>query len=143
MWSDSIRFSRAQRTVFYAIFGLLFVTGLVWQGLDSFCDTSHDAIAAAKSLQLKIHGVAGMAALVLIGMILSNHIRQAWPTHRNRPNGISLLGAVAILVVTGYALYYAGGEALRRWSGWIHLAVGLLLPFLILFHVIFGRRSRP
>ncbi len=142
MWSNSIRFSRAQRVVFYSVFALLFVTGVVWQCLDSFCDASRDAIGTAKNLQLKIHGAAGMAALILIGMILSNHIRQAWPSHRNRPNGISLLGAVTILVVTGYALYYAGGEALRRWSGWIHLAVGLLFPFLIFLHVFFGRRSR-
>jgi hypothetical protein len=35
------------------------------------------------------------------------------------------LGGFGILTVTGYGLYYAGGESLRAWTSWIHLAVGI------------------
>jgi hypothetical protein len=43
---------------------------------------------------------------------------------RNRANGSIFLSAFAVLTITGYGLYYAGGERLRAWTSWIHLAVG-------------------
>jgi len=46
------------------------------------------------------------------------------------------------LTVTGYGLYYAGGEMLRAWTSWIHLGIGLALPILLLVHIFLGRRTR-
>ena len=54
-----------------------------------------------------------------------------------------ILSAFAVLTITGYGLYYAGGERLRAWTSWIHLAVGLALPILLLIHIFLGRRTRP
>jgi hypothetical protein len=65
-----------------------------------------------------------MAILVLIGMLLNGHVRFAWRARRNRANGSMFLGTFAILTITGYGLYYAGGERLRASTSWIHLAVG-------------------
>jgi hypothetical protein len=84
-----------------------------------------------------------MAVLVLIGMLLSGHVRFAWRARRNRANGSVFLSVFAVLTVTGYGLYYAGGEMLRQWTSWIHLVVGLALPILLLIHIFLGRRTRP
>ena len=92
---------------------------------------------------MKIHGAAAMAVLVLIGMLLSGHVRSAWRARRNRANGSVFLSVFAVLTVTGYGLYYAGGEMLREWTSWIHLVVGLALPILVLIHIFLGRRTRP
>jgi hypothetical protein len=92
---------------------------------------------------MKIHGAAAMAVLVLIGMLLSGHVRFAWRARRNRANGSVFLSAFAILTITGYGLYYAGGEGLRAWTSWSHLALGLVLPILLLIHIFLGRRTRP
>jgi glucose uptake protein GlcU len=92
---------------------------------------------------MKIHGAAAMAVLVLIGMLLSGHVRFAWRARRNRANGSVFLSAFAVLTITGYGLYYAGGEMLREWTSWIHLALGLALPILLLIHIFLGRRTRP
>jgi hypothetical protein len=83
-----------------------------------------------------------MATLLLIGMLLGTHARFAWRARRNRLNGSVLLTALGILILTGYFLYYAGNESLRAWSSWIHIGVGLFLPFAVLLHVLVGRRSR-
>jgi hypothetical protein len=91
---------------------------------------------------MKIHGAAAMAILVLIGMLLSGHVRFAWRARRNRANGSVFLSAFAVLTITGYGLYYAGSEKLRAWTSWIHLAVGLALPILLLIHILLGRRTR-
>ena len=54
-------------------------------------------------------------------------------------NGSLFLGAFGILTVTGYGLYYAGGESLRAWTSWIHLAVGLALPLLLIASTFLAR----
>jgi hypothetical protein len=87
-------------------------------------------------------GAASMAILVLIGMLLNGHVRFAWRARRNRANGLIFLSVFAVLIATGYGLYYAGGEKLRAWTSLIHLAVGLALPFFLLTHIFLGRRTR-
>jgi hypothetical protein len=32
---------------------------------------------------------------------------------------------------------------LRAWTSWIHLAVGLALPLLLILHIWLGKRTRP
>ena len=97
----------------------------------------------AKAWAMKIPGAAAMAILVLVGMLLTGHVRFAWLARRNRGNGSLFLGTFGILTVTGYGLYYAGGESLRAWTSWIHLAVGLALRVLLLLHIWLGKRTRP
>ena len=92
---------------------------------------------------MKTHGAAAMAILVLVGMLLTGHVRFAWRARRNRGNGALFLGTFGILTVTGYGLYYAGGERLRAWTSWIHLALGLALPLLLILHIWLGKRTRP
>ncbi len=79
-----------------------------------------------------------MAALLVLGA-LGSHIRRGWSADKNRLSGGLLIAANAFLIVTGYGLYYAGGEGLRewlsRWHGWVGLGVFLLL----LAHVVAGR----
>ena len=84
-----------------------------------------------------------MGILVLIGMLLTGHVRFAWRARRNRGNGSLFLSALAVLSVTGYGLYYAGDESLREWTSWIHLGVGLALPLFLILHVWLGKKTRP
>ena len=64
-------------------------------------------------------------------------------SRRNRVNGALFLGVFGILTLTGYGLYYAGGETLRAWTGWIHLWLGLVLPLFLAIHILLGKRTRP
>ena len=140
---DSIRLKRLQRYFLYAVLALLFLSGVAWAYWSYLAASPGDFEVSAKTWAMKIHGAAAMAVLVLIGMLLSAHVKFAWRAHRNRANGSVFLGAFAILTITGYGLYYAGGEGLRAWTSWIHLVVGLALPILLLIHIFLGRRSRP
>ena len=102
-----------------------------------------DFETTAKTWAIKIHGAAAMAILVLIGTLLTGHVKFAWRARRNRGNGAFLLGVFGVLSITGYGLYYAGGEKLRAWASWIHLGVGLSIPLLIVLHLVLGKRKRP
>jgi hypothetical protein len=139
---DSIRLKRSQRYFLYAVLALLFLSGVGW-AYWNYLRSPGDFETSAKSWAMKIHGAAAMAILVLIGMLLNGHVKFAWCARRNRVNGSVFLSTFAVLTLTGYGLYYAGGEGLRAWTGWIHLAVGLALPILLLIHTFLGRRTRP
>ena len=140
---DSIRLKRLQRYVLYAVLALLFLSGVAWTYWTYLAASPGDFETIAKAWAMKIHGAAAMAVLVLIGMLLSAHVRFAWRARRNRANGSVFLSVFAVLTATGYGLYYAGGEMLREWTSWIHLVVGLALPILLLIHIFLGRRTRP
>jgi len=134
---------RLQRYFLYAVLALVFLSGVVWGYWNYFVASPGDFEISAKAWAMKIHGGAAMAVLVLIGMLLNVHVRFAWRAGRNRINGSIFLSALAILTISGYGLYYAGGERLRARTSWIHLAVGLVLPILLLIHILLGRKTRP
>jgi hypothetical protein len=140
---DSIRLKRLQRYSLYAVLALLFLSGVVWTYWNYLAASPGNFETSAKTWAMKIHGAAAMAVLVLIGMLLSGHVKFAWRARRNRANGSVFLSAFAVLTITGYGLYYAGGEGLRAWTSWVHLALGLALPILLLIHIFLGRRTRP
>ena len=139
---DSIRLKSVQRYFLYAVLALLFLSGVAWAYWNYLAASPGDFETGAKALAMRIHGAAAMAVLVLVGMLLSTHVKFAWRARRNRANGSVFLSAFAVLTITGYGLYYAGGERLRAWTSWIHLAVGLALPILLLMHIFLGRRTR-
>jgi hypothetical protein len=125
------------------VVALLFFTGAAWAYWNDLVSLPGDFEMTAKAWAMKIHGAAAMAILVLVGMLLNGHVRFAWRARRNRGNGSLFLSAFGILTITGYGLYYAGGERLRAWTSWVHLAVGLALPLLLILHIWLGKRTRP
>src|SRR5437762_10802802 len=139
---DSIRLKPLQRYFLYAVVALLFFSGVAWAYWNYLAVSPGDFETSAKTWAMKLHGATAMAILVLIGMLLTGHVRFAWRAGRNRLNGSVFLSAFAVLTITGYGLYYAGGERLRAWTSWIHLAIGLVLPILLLIHIFLGRRTR-
>lgn len=140
---DLIRLKPVHRRLLYSVVALLFLTGAAWAYWNFFVPLPGDFERSAEAWALKIHGAAAMAILVLVGMLLTGHVRFAWRASRNRGNGWLFLAAFGILALTGYGLYYAGGESLRVWTSWIHLSVGLALPLLLILHIWLGKRTRP
>jgi magnesium-transporting ATPase (P-type) len=140
---DSIRLKRSQRYFLYVVLALLFLSGVAWAYWNYLPASPGDFEMSAKAWAMKIHGAAAMAMLVLVGMLLTGHVRFAWRARRNRGNGSLFLGVFGVLTITGYGLYYAGAETLRAWTSWVHLAVGLALPLLLILHIWLGKRTRP
>ena len=140
---DRIRLRHLQRYFLYAVLALIFLSGAAWAFWNYLAASPGDFETSAKAWAMKIHGAAAMAILVSVGMLLNEHVRLAWRARRNRANGSVFLSVFAFLTITGYGLYYAGGEKLRAWTSWIHLGIGLVLPILLLIHIFLGKRTRP
>jgi hypothetical protein len=131
-----VRLSVRFRAVLYLTIGALFVTGVVWLLLD------HAVWPETATYLLRLHGAAAMAILVLLGALLPLHVRAGWRRGRNVASGIVMLACNGVLVLTAFGLYYAGSDALRRWTSALHVAIGLGLPLLVAGHVVLGRRAR-
>jgi hypothetical protein len=124
---------------------LLFASGALWLLFHYFVrvhgeygDTPHPL----ESWWLRLHGAAAMLALAVLGSLLPIHVRRGWHQHKNLAAGIALSGVALLLILSGYALYYFGGEEARPWISALHWILGLGTPFLLLWHISAGRKTR-
>ena len=90
---------------------------------------------AIKAMVMKIHGGAAMASLVLIGSLMTEHIPSGWRGERNKVSGVSTLALFCVLGISGYVLYYAGGEVFRTVTSYVHLGTGIALLVPVIAHV--------
>lgn len=139
-----IQLSPRHKRWFYSVTITLFLSGAAWVlfGWLAEQDEAHaELIRSLKQWMLKLHGAAAMAFLVALGILIPAHIKRAWRVRRNRTNGVFFVTVMALLVATGYGLYYFGDERWRSAASWIHLILGFAAPALLAWHIWQGRRD--
>jgi hypothetical protein len=119
----------------------LLLTGLAWLAL-------HYGVGAGagelphplEAWCLRLHGLAAMAGLFLLGALAAAHVPQGWRLSRRwhlagqRRTGLWLCGLAALLVLSGYLLYYFAPDDLRPALGWAHAGLGIAMTSLVLWH---------
>lgn len=141
--AGSFRLSAAHEALVYAALGGLLASGAVWLVYHYLIPHGEVMVThPAETWSLRIHGALAMAALLLIGSLLRQHAAPAWQRRINRASGSVMLGAMLLLTLTGYLLYYAGSEALRDTASWLHWGVGLAMPAVLGLHIGLGGRLR-
>jgi hypothetical protein len=80
------------------------------------------------------HGLAAPVFLMVLGSLAPRHVPSGWQTGTRRGSAVTLGTAALILILTGWGLYYAGGDTLRQGIRWTHSALGMLLLPFFLFH---------
>jgi hypothetical protein len=88
---------------------------------------------------MRLHGAALLASLFFLGSIAPAHVSRGWRLARQRTTGLLMLGGMALLVASGYALYYFAPEPIRPALGNAHAALGLVLAGVLAWH---GRAPR-
>ena len=94
-----------------------------------------------ESWWLTLHGAAAMGFLIVFGTVLPVHARRAWHARLNYRSGLTVLGLVSLLVLSGLALYYLASEALRPWLSATHWIAGLVGVAVLIVHAVLGRRT--
>jgi uncharacterized membrane protein YfcA len=142
--ASSVRLSATHERWVIGTGTALLTTGALWLVFHYFITVRGDFGDTHHPLEawwLRLHGAAAMASLVVVGTLLPGHVRRAWELRSNYRTGLAVLFVAAVLVLTGYALYYASSEELRPWLSGVHWVGGLVgLPVLVL-HVLLGRRT--
>jgi hypothetical protein len=136
--SHAAKLPAAHRALAHAAFALSWVSGAVvlwaryWgRGEGPFGPERHPGSRPPPGLST---GWRRVSACLAVGSLLTRHVPAGWATGQRRPSAILLLAPVAGLALSGWGLYYAGHEGLRRVLEIAHAALGFLLPLPLLVH---------
>jgi len=140
-----VRLGRRHQHWVYGMAGLLFLSGAGWLVAHYFLAVPSefgDPHHPSEPWWLRVHGAAAMGFLVIVGTVLLHHVLRAWRLRNNHKSGLVFLGLLAALVLTGYALYYFGGEVARPWISKAHWIAGLVSAAALPIHVVLGRHRK-
>jgi hypothetical protein len=96
----------------------------------------------AEPWMMTAHGLFLIPVLLGIGGMFVAHIPKGWAHTYQRIAGIVLCAILALLISSGYLLYYAGGETFHAWTSIAHWTVGLILPIAFIWHYLNGLAAR-
>ena len=89
---------------------------------------------------MRLHGLGAFGGLFVLGALAAAHVPRGWRLGRRRRwagqrrSGLAICMAGALLVLSGYLLYYFASEALRPALGWAHALVGVAMALMIAVH---------
>ena len=141
----SARLGRRRRLVVYAVGLGVWLSGGLWLLFHYFFVQQGEFGPTVHPLEpwwLRLHGAFGFAALWMFGLLWGIHITKAWPYERRRWSGSIVTGIFLWLIITGYLLYYAGGENTRSIISLLHWTVGLGSPIAFVWHRVGSFRHR-
>jgi hypothetical protein len=122
-------------------------TGLWWLWIrygGAMADVEPDELRrlAEEAMALKVHGAAAFATLFAIGAMSAHHMRRGWALRRNRLSGAATVALLALLIATGYAMYYLVDDQTHMPVAALHWAAGLVLAPMLITHIAVGRKRR-
>jgi len=135
---------RGLRVSVYALCALLWGSGVAWLVLH-LAFQGHNEFGALpnpwEAPLLRVHGLLAVGGVFLLGWLAAAHVGARWSALRNRNSGLFLLVTAAVLVASGYALYYSTG-ALHQGAALVHEWLGALAILAALAHW-WRRRGAP
>ncbi len=124
------------RRLLYASVLVLLVTGVLYavpRYADLYFDQDWSPIVSA-GLLMKMHGAFALWITVLLGIIWQAHVRLRMHRPFNRPGGFTLAVILALLIISGYLLYYVGARELREIASLAHTVLGVALLVIMVWH---------
>jgi hypothetical protein len=123
---------------------VLWLSGAAWLLLHYYGQVEGEFGPETNPLEpwlLRLHGFALIPALLGFGGLFVVHMPKGWKNRYQRNLGVALTALMAMLILTGYLLYYVGDDAVRSWSSIIHWAIGLAAPIIFIWHYL-GHKPR-
>jgi hypothetical protein len=128
---------KALRWSLYGVGGALWLSGCVWLVLHLFFEATTQFGSEPHPLEpplLLVHGVLAVPALYLLGWITSRHAIDGWRIARRRLSGGIIFIVLAILALSGFALFFVTGDAVRAAVALLHEFLGVLCLVAALAH---------
>jgi hypothetical protein len=125
------------RYLVWPIVAGVWLTGVLWLIFHYFLEHPNEFGLSVNPLEnwwLRAHGAFAFASLWLLGFLSVAHVGGRWEWRRQRRSGVVLLTIYGWLVLSGYLLYYAGGDTFRATVSLGHWIAGIAVLFLLLLH---------
>jgi hypothetical protein len=139
------RMPRRQRLAVYLVSTLLWATGILWLVLDEvfarqeqFGRTPHPL----ESPLLLAHGILAIGSAYLLGWVSARHVLLWWTAGLRRLSGAVFAALMALLGLTGFALFFLSSDRWQRFAQLSHDALGVSFVLFALQHWCFGRRGQ-
>jgi len=132
--------ARPTRRIRWALYGIgisVWVSGVLWWLFDRYFLRQTDIGIEQNPLQvwwLRAHALTATLAVWLLGYICAVHVQRNWPGRLRRNSGLLFVGAFALLVFSGYLLYYVDADRPSALIGQFHWIVGLCAPLAFVVH---------
>jgi len=126
-----------QRFWVYLILGVLWLSGCVWLCLDQFFSMRGAFGKTPHPWEQPIvlaHGIVAIASMYLLGWISAQHVSHWWTKRLRRVSGILLCSFLAVLIVSGFALFFISDDYWQRIAAVIHEISGLGLTPIAIQH---------
>jgi len=128
-------FKRLSRKIIWFNFVMLCVTGVL---LYTCIPATPDELPHPNShMWRQFHALFSFIGMLNFGYILGEHIKRKWHRWRNHMEGLLHAMNWAVLIISGYLLYYPQSY-LDSWMNMseIHWYAGLSLILLLPFHIL-------
>jgi hypothetical protein len=143
--NDPSRMSDSVRLSVRVIALLLWISGCGWMIAHFFFQQRNDFGEQPSGWEpslLHAHGMLAVGGVFIFGWIASRHIAERWNESDNRVSGLTLAAATAILVISGYLLYYVADERSNLAIASIHEVLGVLALVFAQIHWRIPNRQR-
>jgi hypothetical protein len=129
-----LQMPRALRRSVLGLCTLLWGSGVAWLALHLFFEprTEFGPLPHPwEPLLMRVHGLLAVVSVFLLGWLVAGHIVERWRRSRSRLSGWTLLVLAAVLIASGYALYYTVGPAhtasarVHEWLGAVSIIAAL------------------
>ncbi len=129
--------------MFYAIGVSVWVSGVLYWVFDKYFLRQTNIGIEQNPLQvwwLRAHALTATLAVWLLGYICAVHVQRNWSGRLRRVSGLLFVSAFALLVLSGYLLYYVDADRPAALISDFHWVVGLCAPLAFLIHRGLRRR---
>ena len=137
---------RPTRLTLYAVSLGVWFSGGLWLLLHNFFFKRGEFGPEINPLEpwcLKAHGAFSFAAIWMFGLMWGVHMTKLWPFSWRRWSGSLMAGVTALLILSGYLLYYVGDDKARSIVSTLHWGIGLAAPLFFLWHRVTFRWHVP
>lgn len=132
-----------QRTAIYVVVGGLWASGCLWLFLDQFLARPGAFGPVPHPWQpgvLLLHGIAAILGTYLLGWVTARHVVFWWPGRRRRLSGALLAAFLALLTLSGFALFFVSDDRGQRFASLSHDVLGVGVTVSGIQHWFFARR---
>jgi hypothetical protein len=132
-----------RRVAIYAVLGLLWLSGCAWLLLDQFFESQGQFGRVPNPWEpaiLLAHGVMAVFSMYLLGWVSARHVLRLWPGRLRRLSGGLLAALLALLGVSGFALFFVSDDRWQHAAAVVHDALGLGITGFAIQHWFFAKR---